>query len=88
MAPDLQRRERDLVIAAGRAAEFEGIGVNAGHDLTLDNLSPLVTGLPNLLEVSIGHCLLADALVYGMANAVERYLEICAGKTTQPTIDS
>jgi len=74
---DVQQRELARVVATGRAAEAEGLGLNAGHDLTLDNLPQLVAALPNLLEVSIGHCLTADALVYGMAGAVTRYLEIC-----------
>ena len=79
LSADVQHRELARVIAAGRAAADEGIGLNAGHDLTLDNLPPLVAALPNLLEVSIGHCLTADALVYGMEGAVTRYLEVCAG---------
>lgn len=82
MEPNVQRRELDRVVATGRAAAAEGLGLNAGHDLTLDNLPPLVAALPNLLEVSIGHCLTADALIYGMQGAVARYLEICAGPRT------
>jgi len=78
--PDVQRQEFDHVVATGRAAASEGIGLNAGHDLTLDNLPLLVAALPNLLEVSIGHCLTADALIYGMAGAVTRYLEACGGE--------
>ena len=81
LTPDVQARELDHVVAAGRAAEAEGIGVNAGHDLTLDNLPPLVAILPNLLEVSIGHCLTADALIYGMQGAITRYLEACGHRT-------
>lgn len=79
LTPDIQQRELDQIIALGRAATIEDIGVNAGHDLTLDNLPALVTALPNLLEVSIGHCLTADALIYGMEGAITRYLEICRG---------
>jgi pyridoxine 5-phosphate synthase len=78
LEPDVQRRELDCVVATGRAAETEGIGLNAGHDLTLDNLPRLVAALPNLQEVSIGHCLTADALIYGMEGAVARYLKACA----------
>jgi pyridoxine 5-phosphate synthase len=77
--PETQRRELARVVATGEAAAAEGVGLNAGHDLTLVNLPPLVAALPNLLEVSIGHCLTADALIYGMAGAVTRYLEICRG---------
>jgi pyridoxine 5-phosphate synthase len=76
--PDVQRLEFERVVATGRAAAAEGISLNAGHDLTLDNLPPLVAALPNLLEVSIGHCLTADALIYGMAGAIARYLKACA----------
>jgi pyridoxine 5-phosphate synthase len=82
--PEARRRELDRVVATGRAASAEAIGLNAGHDLTLDNLPPLVAALPNLLEVSIGHCLTADALLYGMTGAIARYLEICAGGTATP----
>lgn len=77
--PETQRRELARVVATGEAAAAEGVGLNAGHDLTLVNLPPLVAALPNLLEVSIGHCLTADALIYGMAGAVSRYLKICRG---------
>ena len=76
---DAETRARQLaaVEATGRRAAEVGLDLNAGHDLTLDNLPPLVDALPNLLEVSIGHCLTADALLYGMAGAVRRYLVAC-----------
>lgn len=80
LVPEIQRQELGRVVATGRAAADEGIGLNAGHDLTLNNLPPLIAALPNLLEVSIGHCLTADALIYGMEGAVTRYLEVCAGR--------
>jgi pyridoxine 5-phosphate synthase len=70
-------REFGLVVATGNAARDAGLGLNAGHDLTLDNLPPLVAALPHLQEVSIGHCITADALIYGMAGAVERYRAAC-----------
>ena len=76
-APEAKARERDRVIATGRAAAAAGIGLNAGHDLTLDNLPPLVAALPNLAEVSIGHALIADALAYGMAETIRRYRAAC-----------
>jgi len=57
----------------GKAAEAAGLGLNAGHDLTRDNLPPLVAALPNLLEVSIGHAVTADALAYGMAETVRKF---------------
>jgi pyridoxine 5-phosphate synthase len=64
---------RDCAIAAGRA----GLGVNAGHDLNLDNLGPFLDIVPGVLEVSIGHALVADALELGLAQTVRRYLAIC-----------
>ena len=75
---ETRSREFENVVATGRAAADVGIGLNAGHDLTLDNLPPLVAALPNLEEVSIGHCITSDALIYGMAGAVERYRAACA----------
>ena len=53
-----------------------GIGVNAGHDLTLENLQALVEAIPDLEECSIGHALTADALIYGFAETVRRYKAI------------
>lgn len=52
--------------------------VNAGHDLTLDNLPALKAAIPDLAEVSIGHALTADALIHGMAEAVRLYRQACA----------
>jgi len=62
--------------ATAEAAQSVGLGVNAGHDLNLDNL-PRFAALPNVLEVSIGHALVADALMVGMREAVEAYIEAC-----------
>ncbi|AZO13933.1 pyridoxine 5'-phosphate synthase [Mesorhizobium sp. M2A.F.Ca.ET.043.05.1.1] len=59
------------------AAFKAGLGVNAGHDLTVENLPPLVKHIPALAEVSIGHGLTADALEYGMAGTVGRFLKAC-----------
>ncbi len=56
-----------------------GIGVNAGHDLTLDNLPALVAAIPDLEECSIGHALTADALLYGFAETVRKYRAILGG---------
>ncbi len=50
------------------------LGINAGHDLTVFNLPPLVGAIPNLMEVSIGHALIADALEHGMTATVKRFL--------------
>ena len=61
------------VIAAKQAAEC-GLGLNAGHDLSLENLKFLKQQLPNLDEVSIGHALIADALYFGLKNTIQLYL--------------
>ena len=66
------KREFALLETAAVKAVDLGLGVNAGHDLNLDNL-PLMQKLPGLLEVSIGHHLMADALYIGMAAAVKAY---------------
>lgn len=59
--------------AALKAQEY-GIGLNAGHDLDLDNLKYLHDTLPGLLEVSIGHALICDALYLGLENTIQLYL--------------
>ena len=59
------------------AAIAAGLDVNAGHDLVVANLPPLVRRIPRLAEVSIGHGLTADALEYGMRGTVGRYLKAC-----------
>lgn len=59
---------------AAQVAQSEGLGVNAGHDLNLENLSQFLT-IPNILEVSIGHALTADALKLGLHEAVRAYLK-------------
>ena len=66
-------RELDKVVATGKAAEQAGLGLNAGHDLTRANLPALVKALPNLQEVSIGHAVIADALMFGMAETVRKF---------------
>jgi pyridoxine 5-phosphate synthase len=61
-------------VRAAEVALEEGLGLNAGHDLNLDNLRYLKENLPGLLEVSIGHALIADALYYGLENTIQLYL--------------
>ncbi|MDD5326481.1 MAG: pyridoxine 5'-phosphate synthase [Phycisphaerae bacterium] len=61
---------------SARAATEAGLGVNAGHDLNLDNLGKFLAGVPGVLEVSIGHALIADALEMGLYNAVKEYLKV------------
>lgn len=60
-------------IAAKKAQEL-GLGLNAGHDLSLENLAYFHKNIPNLLEVSIGHALVCDALYFGLENTVQMYL--------------
>jgi pyridoxine 5-phosphate synthase len=59
---------------ASKAAHHLGLGVNAGHDLNLDNLNYFKQHLPELQEVSIGHALISDALYFGLENTVQMYL--------------
>ncbi len=61
--------------ATAVAARDAGLGLNAGHDLNLDNLRYFVEHTPGLLEVSIGHALICDALERGLAEAVKAYLQ-------------
>lgn len=61
-------------IQAAHTANKLGLGINAGHDLDLQNLTYFATHIPNLLEVSIGHALISDALYLGLENTVQMYL--------------
>ena len=58
-------------------AQALGIGVNAGHDLSQDNLGLLLSQVPNVLEVSIGHALIGEALYAGLDATVKQYLLLC-----------
>lgn len=60
-------------VAAAKAAQEVGLGVNAGHDLSQENLAYFAQHIPNLLEVSIGHALIADALYWGLENTIQIY---------------
>ncbi len=60
-------------IAAAKKANELGLGINAGHDLDLQNLKYFSRNIPGLLEVSIGHALITDALYFGLENAVQLY---------------
>ncbi len=60
-------------IKAAQLANELGLGINAGHDLDLQNLKYLKENLPQLMEVSIGHALVCDALYYGLENTVQLY---------------
>ena len=61
-------------IEAANSANELGIGINAGHDLSLDNIQYFAENIPNLLEVSIGHALICEALYLGLDNVVNMYL--------------
>lgn len=69
--------DRDAAVApyarAAKCALDHGLGLNAGHDLDLNNLKFLREHLPNLDEVSIGHALVCDALYYGLENTIQLY---------------
>lgn len=61
-------------VTAAHAAKTAGLGINAGHDLDLQNLKFLKQSIPYLDEVSIGHALIADALYFGLENTIQLYL--------------
>jgi len=59
---------------AANAAVQAGLGLNAGHDLSLENLKFFAENIPGLMEVSIGHALISDALYFGLENTIQMYL--------------
>ncbi|MEG1649088.1 MAG: pyridoxine 5'-phosphate synthase, partial [Rikenellaceae bacterium] len=61
-------------IATAAEAQKFGLGVNAGHDLSLENLRYFAQNITNLNEVSIGHALISDALYLGLENTIQLYL--------------
>ena len=73
-------------IDTAQSAVDAGLGINAGHDLNLDNLGKFCSAVPGILEVSIGHALIADAIDMGLSNAVKAYIEIL--KETESKINS
>ncbi len=70
---DREKAILGFVEAAKRAGEI-GLGINAGHDLSKENLAFFAKNIPNLLEVSIGHALISDALYLGIENTIQLYL--------------
>lgn len=66
-------RELERIVLTASAARECGLGVNAGHDLTVDNIPALLAGAPFIREMSIGHGFTADALIYGFAESVKRF---------------
>lgn len=71
--PENKNKAIEPFISAAKVANEEDLGINAGHDLSLENLKFFAENIPNLLEVSIGHALVADAIYLGMGNAVKMY---------------
>ena len=72
------RAELALCRDTALRAQAAGLGVNAGHDLNQQNLLPFLRGVPGVLEVSIGHALIGEALYQGLSQTVRNYLEIIA----------
>ncbi|MEQ8926807.1 MAG: pyridoxine 5'-phosphate synthase [Fulvivirga sp.] len=72
-------KDKTQAIAPYKKAAIEavnlGLGVNAGHDLDLENLNYLITEIPEIDEVSIGHALICDSLYLGLENTIQRYLK-------------
>lgn len=64
---------KDFILAAKKAQELE-LGINAGHDLNRENLRYFKQNIPALMEVSIGHALISDAIYFGLENTVQLYL--------------
>lgn len=71
--PENKEKAIEPFLEAAIEAEKQNLGLNAGHDLNLDNLAYFSKTIPSLLEVSIGHALVSDALYYGMANTIQMY---------------
>jgi pyridoxine 5-phosphate synthase len=72
--PESPEKAIEPFVAAALKANEVGIGINAGHDLDLNNLAYFKQNIPGLLEVSIGHALIKDALYYGLKNTIQMYL--------------
>ncbi|MCX6247648.1 MAG: pyridoxine 5'-phosphate synthase [Bacteroidetes bacterium] len=77
--PEDRERAIGVFIAAAVVAGKAGLGLNAGHDLNLDNLHYFYKNIPGLLEVSIGHALICDALYFGLENTIQLYLRQLKG---------
>lgn len=76
--PSAAAREIERLGVTADAAAEQGLGVNAGHDLTVENLPPLLARIGNIAEVSIGHGLTARALERGMELAVKDFIGACS----------
>jgi len=75
LSQDQTLQELRRYAASAQSAQALGLGVNAGHDLNQHNLSTFLQQVPGVLEVSIGHALISDALEYGYSQTVAQYLE-------------
>lgn len=75
---DIAKALQPYILAAGYAHAL-GLGINAGHDLDLRNLPPLISAMPYIDEVSIGHALISDALYMGLEKTVKLYKEAAQG---------
>jgi pyridoxine 5-phosphate synthase len=80
------KEELDRVKRTAAAAVAAGMAVNAGHDLNLRNTPLLARTVPDIVEASIGHALIADALYLGLADTVERYVRACRGEAVDAPI--
>jgi len=74
MYPENREQAIKPFIEAAKEANRLGIGLNAGHDLSLENLAYFYQNIPELAEVSIGHALISDALYLGLEETIKRYL--------------
>lgn len=72
--PENREKAVSPYVKAAKVAYEVGLGLNAGHDLSLENLRYLKEQIPHLDEVSIGHALICDALYYGLENTIQMYL--------------
>jgi len=82
-ATQYDKGNKDAIKPYIKSAEFTsnlGLGINAGHDLSLDNIEFFAKNIPNLLEVSIGHALISESLYLGLQNVINMYLYRLQGR--------
>lgn len=72
--PENREKAIEDFVKAAEMAQKVGLGLNSGHDLSLENLAYFHKNIPGLLEVSIGHALICDALYFGLENTIQMYL--------------
>jgi len=78
--------ELERLKQTARAAVAAGMAVNAGHDLDLRNMPLVAREVPEIVEVSIGHALISDALYLGFPEAVRRYARVCQGQAVDAPV--